>query len=437
MANLMTRLFPGLLTVLLGMPCLAQETGARIAVSTTPDQATIFCDGIERGVSSLVISGLVAGAHLITAEKVGYLPAQRTVTVLAAGKSLVDIKLSQATGLVLLRSTPAGADIEINGAHRGKTPLLLTDLTLGRYRLKASAQGYLSRDVEFDVENRSPQLVTVSLASDSAVLVVKTEPPGASVKVNGLVKGVTPCTLDRLPAGENELIISLADHVAYRSKIKLQANEEESLVITLKPVPGVLSVISVPTGAKLFVDEKLCGQTPLTLDSMEAGSHVVRAELDGYATMTRTVDFQQGEKKVEEFQLERNEGMLEVMTRPDGVKVVVDGAALGAVTLVGDNPVARFSQELAVGPHVVSLQLKGYGTVERRITIAKGQTVTLKEILKRVFNADTRLKLRNGDVITGVLGEKLPNGDIMLETQIGIYKTFSAIDIAAIEAIKD
>lgn len=437
MANLMTRLFPGLLTVLLGMPCLAQETGARIAVSTTPDQAAIFCNGIERGVSSLVISGLVAGAHLITAEKAGYLPAQRTVTVSAGGKSLVDIKLAQATGLVLLRSTPAGADIEINGAHRGKTPLLLTDLTLGRYRLKASAQGYLSRDVEFEVENRSPQLVAVSLASDSAVLVVKTEPPGASVKVNGLVKGVTPCTLDRLPAGENELIISLPDFVVYRSKIKLQANEEENLVITLKPVPGVLSVISVPTGAKLFVDEKLCGQTPFTLDSVEAGSHVVRAELDGYATMTRTVDFQQGEKKVEEFQLERNEGMLEVMTRPDGVKVVVDGAALGAVTLVGDNPVARFSHELAVGPHVVLLQLKGYGTVERPITIAKGQTVTLKEILKRVFNADTRLKLRNGDVITGVLGEKLPNGDIMLETQIGIYKTFPAIDIAAIEAIKD
>jgi len=349
----------------------------------------------------------------------------------------VDIKLAQATGLVLLRSTPAGADIEINGAHRGKTPLLLTDLTLGRYRLKASAQGYLSRDVEFEVENRSPQLVTVSLASDSAVLIVKTEPPGASVKVNGLVKGVTPCTLDRLPAGENELIISLPDYVVYRSKIKLQANEEENLVITLKPVPGVLSVISVPTGAKLFVDDKLCGQTPFTLDSVEAGSHVVRAELDGYAPMTRTVEFQQGEKKVEAFQLERNEGKLEVMAKPEGVKVFVDGAVLGVVQLAPDNPVARFSHELAVGPHVVSLQLKGYGAVDRRIAIVKGETLTLKEILKRVFNADTRLKLRNGDVVTGILGEKLPNGDIMLETQIGIYKTFPAMDIEAIEPIKN
>jgi hypothetical protein len=291
--------------------------------------------------------------------------------------------------------------------------------------------------VEFEVESRSPQLVQVSLTSDSAVLTVRTEPPGASVKVNGLSKGVTPCTLDRLPAGENELAVSLQGYVVYRSKIKLLANEEESLDIPLKPEPGVLSVISIPSGAKLYIDEKLAGQTPLTLDSIEAGSHVIRAELDGYATVTRPVELQQGEKKVEELQLERNVGTMEVLAKPDGVKVFVDGTEQGVVMLSQDNPVPRFTHELAVGTHTVSLRLKAYGTVDRRVTVEKGKTVTLKEILKRVFNVDTRITLRNGDVLMGVLGEKLPDGGIKLETQIGIYKTIEAVDIATVEAVKN
>lgn len=437
MAKLIAFLLSGIVTLVFCLPGLAQGLGARISVATAPDQAAVTCDGVARGLSPLSLSGLQAGPHLIVVEKEGYLPAQRTVTVTAEGRSTVDIKMEQPAGLVLLTSHPVGAEIEINGAHRGKTPLLLTDLPFGKYRLKASALGYLNRDVEFAVENRTPQQVRVTLTSDSAVLTIKTEPPGASVKVNGLSKGETPCTLDRLPAGDNEVVLSLPGHVVYRSIIKLQANQEETVEVPLKPLPAVLSVVTIPTGARLFVDEKLSGQSPLTLDAIEVGSHVVRAELDGYTPVSRTLEFQQGEKKVEEIRLEREVGVLEVMAKPEGIRVFVDGIDQGGVLLSPDNPIPRFSQELAVGAHVVSLRLKGHGAVERRVVVEKGQTNSVKEVLKRVFLPDTRIKLRNGEVLTGVFGEKLANGDVRLETQIGIYKTIELMDIAKMESVKN
>lgn len=417
------------------LPSLAQLPGGRISIATSPDQAAVSCDGIARGMSPVTVSGLVAGPHLITVEKEGYLPAHRTVTVTAEGRSTADIKLEQVAGLVLLKSAPVGADIEINGAHRGKTPLLLTDLPLGKYRLKASAPGYLGRDVEFDVESRTPQLVTVSLTSDSAVLILKTEPPGASVRVNGLSKGDTPCTIERLPAGENELVISLPGHVVYHSKIKLQANRQESLDITLEPSPGALSVVTIPSGARLFLDDNLCGQTPLALQAIASGTHIIRAELDGYTPVSRTLDFLQGEKKVEEIRLERDVGVLEVMVKPEGVKVFVDGLEVGGALLGPDHSIPRFCQELAVGAHVVSLRLKGHGTVERRVLVEKGQTNAVKEVLKRVFLPDIRIRLRNGDVLTGIFAEKLPNGDVRLETQLGIYKTIELLNIDSMEVL--
>lgn len=437
MANVLIKILLSGWAVLGCFSCLAQEGGARISVSTTPDNATVSCDGVSRGASPLSVSGLLPGPHLIAVEMPGFIPAQRTVMVSVQGKSLVDIKLEPVTGLVLLRSTPTGADIEINGAHRGKTPLLLPDLPLGKYRLKATSLGYFSREVEFNVQSRSPQLVLVSLSSDSAVLVLRSEPPGAAVNVNGLPKGVTPCTLDRLPAGDNELSVSLPGYVAYSSRIKLLANAEERLDITLKPEPGVLSIMSFPTGAKVYLDEKLVGQAPLTLDSVAAGSHALRAEMDGYATLTRSVEFQQGEKKVEELRLERNVGTLEVFAKPEGAKVFVDEVEQGAVTLSADNPIPLFTQELAVGSHVVSLRMKGHGPVTRRVTVEKGQTVTLKEILKRVFIMDTKVTLRNGSVLMGTFGEKLADGAIRLEIQIGIYKTIDSMDIEKIESIKN
>jgi hypothetical protein len=98
--------------------------------------------------------------------------------------------------------------------------------------------------------------------------------------------------------------------------------------------------------------------------------------------------------------------------------------------------VGKLDVELPVGAHVVSLRLKGYGSVEKRVTILKGETVSLKEILKRVFVADTRVTLTTGEVLTGVLGEKLPSGDLKLETQLGIYKTLESFRINKVEPLK-
>ena len=418
------------------IPAFSQEATATLNLTTVPEKATVTCDGMLRDETPLTLTGLRSGPHLIAVEKAGFLPARRTVTLTAGQRSSLAIPLERLTGLVLLQTVPEGADIEISGANRGKAPLLITDLSPGRYRLKASAAGYLSQDVEFEVENRIPQKVLVSLASDSATLTIRSQPGGASVKVNGLTKSVTPCMLDRLPAGDTEVVVSLQDFEVYRSVVKLKANEEQALDINLKAFPCTLSVISTPVGAKVFVDDALKGQTPATLEGMSAGSHSLRAEMDGYEPETRTVELKNAEKKVEEFQLSRNIGHLEVMVKPDGVVVAVDGVEKGTVMAGVDNPVGQLALELPVGDHKVVLSLKGYGSVEKRVTIQKGQTVSMKEVLKRAFVADTLVKLTTGESLTGVMGEKLPNDDIKLETQLGIYKTIKASDIVSTESLK-
>lgn len=424
-----------LLLAMVAMPGLAQELTCSLSLTSNPEKATVTCDGVLREETPLMLTGLLPGPHLILLEKAGYQSARRTVTLAVGQRSSLVVPLERLTGLVLIKSVPEGAEIEINGAHRGKAPLLVTDLPPGQYRMKASAAGYRSRDVEFEVTDRLPKQVSVSLASDSATLTVRSKPAGASVSVNGLSKGVTPCTLDRLPAGEVDLVLSLADFDSYRTKVKLQANESQELDVDLKAVPAQMTILTTPTGSKVFIDDVLKGQTPLNQEIV-AGSHAIRVELDGYEVASTNVTLQAGEKTVQELTLSRNVGQLEVMAKPDGVTVSVDGVDKGTVMPGSEGNVGQLALELPVGDHKVVLSLKGYGTLEKRVTIQKGQTVSIKDVLKRVFVADTQIKLLNGDILVGVMGEKLPNGDVKLETQLGIYKTIKAEEIGLIESLK-
>jgi hypothetical protein len=52
---------------------------------------------------------------------------------------------------------------------------------------------------------------------------------------------------------------------------------------------GILAVFSRPSGAQVFVDERLVGTTPLSLDDVAAGPHGVRIALPDYQRWATSV----------------------------------------------------------------------------------------------------------------------------------------------------
>jgi hypothetical protein len=301
--------------------------------------------------------------------------------------------------------------------------------------MTASCVGYVTKEVELTVDGRTPQALDVNLASDSAKLTVVSTPAGAAVVVNGLSKGVTPCAIERLPAGESVVAVTLAEYAPFQQKVKLQAGEEQKIEAALAPLPASLSVISTPPGAKVFIDDKLVGQSPVTQDTMAPGAYSIRAELAGFESQQRSVELKNRERRVEEFQLVRNAGTLDVLTDQAETKVTVDGEVKGAILASGDKPSEPLKIELPVGDHRLSLSKKGYATIERTVSIKKGETLTVREAMKRKFVPDTSIRLKAGEVMVGCLGRRLPNGDIELETQAGIFKTIKGDDILLVEPI--
>jgi len=405
----------------------------QVRVTTVPPGAVVSCDRVMQDASPVLIDNLAPGEHLLIATKSGHRQARRTIHLKQGQRIAVELTLPPVHGLLLVHSDPSGAVVHIDGADRGSTPLLLTDLPLGKYRLNVSAQGYLPKEVEVDVGDRSPVKADVKLTSNSARLDISSQPSGAEVTLNGIRTGkTTPCSIDRIPAGPSRIELSFPAYQPLVKELKLSPGQEESVSFVLTPLPSSLSIISIPEGARIYVDNQFRGESPVTLDDIQAGQYRVRAEADGYDAMARTISVPRAEKIVEEFRLQSNAGALQLTTEPAGVSVFIDGKARG-VTSVLPGKTDRVSDQLLVdllseGSHTLLLTRKGFHDKTVTLQVERGKTVAMHERLRRRFIPDYEV-ITDKAVHRGVLVVIDPVGNVKLETAPGVFKTIPAGDI--------
>lgn len=95
-----------------------------LSVRSTPPEASVVIDGLSAGVTPVTVMGVACDRKVsVTIDKVGFEQLRKQVT-LAAGEPF-HLQASLARPRVMLRvaSTPAGAQVAINGKPVGETPL--------------------------------------------------------------------------------------------------------------------------------------------------------------------------------------------------------------------------------------------------------------------------------------------------------------------------
>jgi hypothetical protein len=153
-------------------------------------------------------------------------------------------------GRLLVQSTPAGARVFVDGLERGRTPATVLDLPRGPHRLRLARAGYAAEDRRIVVTAaRSTQSVTVELKRPAAIAPAAGRPPAPP-------RPATPDTFTET----------------------------------------ALSVDSRPGGARVFIDGKLVGTTPISVPQVGAGAHAIRLERDGYRRWSSSVRMVAGER---------------------------------------------------------------------------------------------------------------------------------------------
>lgn len=398
---------------------------SQLYIESQPPRATVVCDGKTYETTPLTITNLPAGEYLVILRKPNYVEARRNVTLEAGARSSITVPLDRVRGLLLIHSKPAGAAVEIDGAARGTTPLLITDLALGNRRATLTSAGYKPMTIEIEITDRTPKKVTVELISNTGGIDISSTPPGAAIRLNGAEVGRTPHVLQRVPLGQNELVLSLAGYELSTHSVELDAGQQITIDATLVALPGALTVLSTPTNAKVYVQGKLRGRTPVTLSNLDSGDYALRVEKAGYADAARSVQVRKAQALTEEFLLERNSGILDLVTEPAGVHVYIDGEDYG-VTRSGESD--QLSEPLRVdllsmGEHTLQLTKKGYFERKEKIEIVRDETLTQHIKLGRRFIPDTEIVTKglNRNLYRGVISKRFPNGDIELEEYENIF----------------
>ena len=419
-----------------------QDEGPRTRVdfSSQPSGATVFVDGVNRGVTPTTLFGLEPGRHLVKYSLAGYSETCDYVTVNYGFPVAYSEVLYPEKGLLLVRSSPEGCEISIDGISLGLTPRLITSLNAkDAHRMTLSKAGYKPAvfDVKFD--GRKPLVRNETLIRDSGLIHVFSEPAGAEVTLNGIVRGRTPVTVEDVPKGQATIKLSLEGFKEeVISDIVVNPGDEQTISRALAVMPGTLFLSSVPEGARFYLNGEFRGEGPLSIPGLTPGDYEVRAEKQGYSPVTRAVTVQNGSTPREEFRLENVMGRLDVRTSPAGAQVYLDGTLIGTTSSNDEN--AEFSDVLPIedileGEHTLVVRKKGYSEQTRHPKIRSRKTSSARVRLRRVFVPDVEIVTTTGRH-RGILVEETPDL-VILEVTLGVQSGFPQADILSIRRLED
>ena len=173
---------------------------------------------------------------------------QSVETSASAATAPVAEAAAAGSGWVLVRTTPQGAGVTLDGADRGVTPLSIGDVPFGSRMVEVRREGFQRATREVTVSPSSPVVaVDVTLAPLPAIdgappaavlgsLVVESRPPGARVTVAGSSAGTTPTIVSGLAAGPHEVRIELDGYLPWITSVDVQAASEVRVAASLEGV---------------------------------------------------------------------------------------------------------------------------------------------------------------------------------------------------------
>lgn len=425
--------------LLLAASVLAVEPEAtcRVSLTTNPLGASVIVDGQDRGVTPITLYDLTPGKHHVKLRLAGYEESNRFVDTREGPFVERNTVLREQKGLLLLKTEPEGADIQVDGVSVGRTPRLLTNLsTREEHRVRLRKAGYQDQSISVAFEGRKPLVREERLVLASGTIDVISEPAGAEVTVNGIPRGRAPLKVTGVPKGRAIVKFHLDGFEDAVRDLAVNAGDEQTLPVVLKGLPGTLHVASVPEGARIYVNDRFEGKAPVALAGLKPGDYAVRAELEGFGAQSRTVTLENGASAAEEFRLSNVMGRLEVCTDPVGAQVSLDGRVVG-VTKAKD-PGAAVSDPLVVenvpeGEHRLVVAKDGHADAVRHLAVQSQKTVLQRVRLRRIFTPDIEIVTARG-TYRGVLVSNSPE-TVVVEVSLGITQTFPRAEIRKVTFI--
>ena len=267
-----------------------EELPGRVSIHVDPAVAfRLSVDGEPVTISAGGVAEIDRGIYRLRVESERYLPEEIQLNVAGLGK-LQNLMLTLEPGWadVHISSQPPGAQVRVDDESVGTTPLDVQILQ-GSRTITLSMAAHKAVTLQQRIAAGSALLLDdIRLPPADGRLVLQSTPPGASIRVDGEFHGTTPVTLTLSSAQEHDVQLSKPGYTTTSEGVKLMADEERELTVTLPPQYATLFVSAQPADASLIVDGKPAGEATRRL-RLTTRPHSLEFRKRGYVTQRMTV----------------------------------------------------------------------------------------------------------------------------------------------------
>jgi len=212
-------------------------------------------------------------------------------------------------------------------------------------------------------QGASPAVVVITASNDAT--------SGAAIRIDGEPSGNVPLRKTLNP-GRHLVQVGKRGFVTFSKWVDLVGGQVTTLSVALQSQEaktGSLLVTADVTGMPVLIDGQRRGATPLIIDGLTEGEHVVeiRSPGEGYQPFSKVVTIRANERTTVEaaIRVAPDLGSLRVITNVPGAIISLDGADIGVA------PAAKGA--LTPGEHLVMARATGYEDVEQTVTVLAGR----------------------------------------------------------------
>jgi hypothetical protein len=274
-----------------------------------------------------------------------------------------------ATGTLSVGTSPAGISVFVDGTAHGVTPLgvelppgehvieLRTATERRRIPVTLTAGGQVSQYFEF-----------ARPAQASGELLVRTDPLGASVTVDGKYVGRSPVSVPDLAAGTHTVVLQ-HDIGTLTERVLIEDGRTASLVVSMggtqKSAAAGWIRLDVPAEVQVFENGRRIGASDLERIMLPVGRHDLEFVNNALGfRVYRAVQVSAGQ--VSSVRLEWPRGSMAVNAIP-WAEVLVDG------NRVGETPIGSIT--VPIGTHEVVFRHPDLGERRMTVTVTTGEPV--------------------------------------------------------------
>jgi serine/threonine-protein kinase len=234
-------------------------------------------------------------------------------------------------GQLAIDSTPQGAQVQVDGRSDPSyvTPFVLTSIQPGPHSISVSRPGYTTDTRSVTVTSANRATTVIHLAQLMATLIVKSDPAGANIYVDGRDVGPKTPAQVSIDKGQHVVLVRMSGYLDETMNGQFVLGQTFNFSPTLRPLgntdniktvgkmsklfggkgaaagQATVSIRTQPKGAQIAINQHMLEKSSPVDIALDPGNYVVDISLSGYAPVHKIITADSGGKVVVDEVMQR------------------------------------------------------------------------------------------------------------------------------------